>query len=169
MNSVAIAELDPIDAASARRILRHDLLIDGRRVPAVSGRYFETLNPATEAVIARVAAGEAADIDLAVRSARAALHGTWGQMRASDRGQLLLRFAEQIRQHTDELIELESLDAGKPVAAIRRQDLPAVIDTLVYYAGWADKLNGQVVPARPDALTYTVREPVGGQRRDLFQ
>jgi aldehyde dehydrogenase (NAD+) len=56
---------------------------------------------------------------------------------------------------------LESLDSGKPVSAIRRQDLPAVIDTLVYYAGMADKINGQVIPARPDALTYTVREPVG--------
>src|ERR1019366_7820896 len=82
-------------------------------------------------------------------------------MRASDRGQLLLRFAERIRQNSDELIELESLDVGKPVSAIRRQDLPAVLDTLVYYAGWADKINGQVVPARPDALTYTVREPMG--------
>ena len=82
-------------------------------------------------------------------------------MRAAERGPLLLRFAELIRQNQDELIELESLDSGKPVAAIRRQDLPAVLDTLTYYAGWADKINGQVVPARPDALTYTVREPLG--------
>jgi aldehyde dehydrogenase (NAD+) len=56
---------------------------------------------------------------------------------------------------------LESLDAGKPVSAIRRQDLPAVLDTLPYYAGLADKINGQVIPARTDALTYTVREPLG--------
>jgi aldehyde dehydrogenase (NAD+) len=56
---------------------------------------------------------------------------------------------------------LESLDAGKPVSAIRRQDLPAVLDTLTYYAGLADKINGQVIPARTDALTYTVREPLG--------
>jgi aldehyde dehydrogenase (NAD+) len=138
-----------------------DLLIDGKRVPAVSGRYFETLNPATEQVLARVAEADAADIDLAVRSSRAAFEGAWGHMRAADRGHALLRLADLIRQNLDELVELESLDSGKPVSAIRRQDLPAVLDTLAYYAGWADKINGQVIPARPDALTYTVREPLG--------
>jgi aldehyde dehydrogenase (NAD+) len=138
-----------------------DLLIDGKRVPALSGRYFDTLNPATEQVIARVAEADAADIDAAVRSARAAFEGAWGHMRAADRGHALLRLADLIRQNIDELVELESLDSGKPVSAIRRQDLPAVLDTLAYYAGWADKINGQVIPARPDALTYTVREPMG--------
>jgi aldehyde dehydrogenase (NAD+) len=138
-----------------------DLLIDGNRVPALSGRYFDTLNPATEQVIARVAEADAADIDAAVRSARAAFAGAWGHMRAADRGHALLRLADLIRQNIDELVELESLDSGKPISAIRRQDLPAVLDTLAYYAGWADKINGQVIPARPDALTYTVREPMG--------
>jgi aldehyde dehydrogenase (NAD+) len=138
-----------------------DLLIDGKRVPALSGCYFDTLNPATEQVIARVAEADAADIDLAVRSSRAAFEGAWGHMRAADRGHALLRLADLIRQNIDELVELESLDSGKPVSAIRRQDLPAVLDTLAYYAGWADKINGQVIPARPDALTSTVREPMG--------
>jgi aldehyde dehydrogenase (NAD+) len=137
------------------------LLIDGRRVAAQSGRCFNTLNPATERVLARVAEADAADIDLAVASSRRALEGEWGAMRAADRGRLLLRWAELIRQHQEALVELESLDSGKPVSAIRRQDLPAVLDTLTYYAGWADKINGQVIPARTDALTYTVREPVG--------
>jgi aldehyde dehydrogenase (NAD+) len=140
---------------------RELLLIGGRRVPAQSGRYFETLDPANERVIARVAEGDAADIDAAVASARAALEGEWGHMRAADRGRLLLRLAELIRENQDMLVELESLDSGKPVSAIRRQDLPAVLDTLTYYAGWADKINGQVIPARPDALTYTIREPIG--------
>jgi len=139
----------------------HDLLIDGRRTRAVGGRYFETIDPATERVIAKVAEADAADVDAAVRSARAALEGVWGKMRAAERGQLLLRFADAIRKNQEELVELESLDSGKPVAAIRRQDLPAVLDTLTYYAGFADKINGQVIPARPDALTYTVREPIG--------
>jgi aldehyde dehydrogenase (NAD+) len=153
MNSVATL----IDEATALG----DLLIDGKRVPAASGRYFDTFNPATEQLIGRVAAGDAADIDLAVQSARAAFEGPWRQLRASDRGALLLRFARQIGEHADELIELESLDSGKPVSAIRRQDMPAVLDTLTYYAGWADKINGQVVPTRLDALTYTLREPLG--------
>src|SRR5690606_3774744 len=98
---------------------------------------------------------------IAVRSARAAFEGAWGQMRAADRGLVLLRLADLIRENQEELVELESLDSGKPVSAVRRQDLPAVIDTLVYHAGLADKLNGQVIPARTDALTYTVREPMG--------
>ncbi len=166
MNSVAISS-PPIskatwDAAPATRALPvHELLIDGRRVPAASAQYFETLDPATERPIARVAAGEAVDVDAAVRAARSALRGPWGSLRGRDRAELLLRFAAEIRRHADELVALESLDAGKPVSAIRRQDLPAVLDTLTYYAGLADKLNGQLIPARPDALTYTVREPVG--------
>ena len=140
---------------------RADILINGRRLPAQSGRYFETVDPANEEVIAHVAEADAADINAAVTSARQAFEGEWGHMRAADRGAALLRLADLIRQNQDSLIELESLDSGKPVSAIRRQDLPAVLDTLTYYAGWADKINGEVIPARPDALTYTVREPIG--------
>ena len=140
---------------------KQDLLIGGRRVAPLSGRYFETLNPATEQVIALVAEAGVEDVDAAVRSARAAFEGEWGNMKASDRGRLLLKLADLIRQSEDELVALESQDSGKPVSAIRRQDLPAVIDTLTYYAGMADKINGQVIPARTDALTYTVREPLG--------
>jgi aldehyde dehydrogenase (NAD+) len=137
------------------------LLIGGTRVPALSGRVFETLNPATGRVLARVAEADAADVDAAVRSSRAAFEGPWSALKASDRGALLLKLADAIRRNEDELAQLESLDSGKPLSAIRRQDLPAVIDTLTYYAGMADKINGQVIPARTDALTYTVREPLG--------
>jgi aldehyde dehydrogenase (NAD+) len=151
------------EAAATREVAvdRADLLIGGRRLPARSGRYFETVDPANEQVIARVAEADAADIDAAVASARAAFEGEWGHMRAADRGHALLRLADLIRQNQDSLIALESLDSGKPISAIKRQDLPAVLDTLAYYAGWADKINGEVIPARPDALTYTVREPIG--------
>lgn len=138
-----------------------NLLIGGKRVAARSGRYFETLDPSTGKVIARVAEADAADVDAAVRSSREAFEGEWGQMRASDRGLLLLKLADLIRQSEDKLVNLESLDSGKPVSAIRRQDLPSVIDTLTYYAGMADKINGQVIPARADALTYTIREAMG--------
>jgi aldehyde dehydrogenase (NAD+) len=138
-----------------------NLLIGGKRIPAGSGRYFDTVNPATEEIIGQVAEGDADDVDAAVKSARAALEGAWGRMKGSERGAILLRWAELIRKHQDELVNLESLDSGKPVSAVRRQDMPAVLDTLTYYAGWADKINGQVIPTREDALTYTVREPVG--------
>jgi aldehyde dehydrogenase (NAD+) len=150
-----------MELALKSTVSREDLLIGGRRRPARSGRYFETVDPSTEEVIAQVAEAGAADIEAAARAARAALNGEWGEMRAAERGRILLRLAELIRANQDALVELESLDSGKPVSAIRRQDLPAVLDTLTYYAGWADKINGQLIPARPDALTYTVREPVG--------
>ncbi|QET04554.1 aldehyde dehydrogenase family protein [Cupriavidus pauculus] len=144
----------------------HDLLIDGNRLPpgggtgGTGGTYSTDINPADETPIARVAQGTAEDVDRAVQAARRALKG-WSGMRAAQRGRILYRFADLLEAHADELVALESLDGGKPLAGVRRQDVPAVIDTVRYYAGWCDKINGQVVPTRPDALTYTVREPVG--------
>ena len=141
--------------------LRHyELFIDGKHVAPESGEYSIDIDPATEEPIAEVASGGKADVDKAVSAARAALK-VWGAMRAAERGRILQRAAVLLEQHQEELIEIESLDAGKPLAAVRRQDMAAVIDTLRYYAGWCDKITGQVIPARPDALTYTVREPVG--------
>jgi aldehyde dehydrogenase (NAD+) len=137
------------------------LLIDGVRVPSVSGRTFKSLNPATEQAIATIAEGSEADVDLAVAAARRAFEGPWRNMRASERGHILMRWADLLNKHAAEIAELESLDAGKPISAVLRQDFPAAIDTLTYYAGWADKIGGDVVNARNDALTYTVREPVG--------
>jgi aldehyde dehydrogenase (NAD+) len=148
--------------APGRLAVRDELLlIDGARVPAISGRTFKSLNPATEEVIATIAEGGEADVDRAVAAARRAFEGPWRTMRAAERGHILLKWAELLKQHADEIVELESLDAGKPIAAVLRQDFPAAIDTLIYYAGWADKISGDVVSTRDDALTYTVREPVG--------
>ncbi|CAB3764924.1 aldehyde dehydrogenase family protein [Paraburkholderia humisilvae] len=139
---------------------RHDLLIDGERVPPGSGEYSVDIDPATEQPIAQVARGDATDVDAAVRAARAALT-VWNRIRAGERGRILMRFADLLRANEQQIAGLESLDAGKPISSALRQDVPAAIDTLAYYAGWCDKINGQVVPVRPDALTYTVREPVG--------
>jgi aldehyde dehydrogenase (NAD+) len=137
------------------------LLIDGRRVPAETGRTFKSLNPANGQVIATIAEGGEADVEIAVAAARRAFEGPWRTMRASERGQILMRWADLLKRNAEEIIELESIDAGKPIAATMRQDFPAAIDTLIYYAGWADKISGDVVPVRDDALTYTMREPVG--------
>ncbi len=142
-------------------VLRKQLLIDGRHVESVSGRTFNTLNPATGQVIATISEGNEADVERAVAAARRAFEGVWSTMRPAERGHILFRLAELMKQHGNELAELESRDAGKPIAAVLRQDLPAAIDTLTYYAGWADKIHGDTVPTRSDALTYTVREPVG--------
>jgi aldehyde dehydrogenase (NAD+) len=137
------------------------LLIDGARVRSASGRTFKSLDPSTEQVTATIAEGNEADVDRAVAAARRAFEGPWRTMRAAERGHILLKWAELLKAHADEIVALESLDAGKPIAGVARQDFPAAIDTLIYYAGWADKISGDVVSTRDDALTYTVREPVG--------
>jgi aldehyde dehydrogenase (NAD+) len=160
MMSVAY-DFTPETAAAEFLRKPHQLLIDGKRVPSSSGRTFKSLNPATEEVIATIAEGNEADVDRAVAAARRAFEGPWRTMRAAERGHLLLKWAELLKRHADEIVEIESLDGGKPVSATLRQDFPAAIDTLTYYAGWADKITGDVVPTRDDALTYTVREPVG--------
>ncbi len=144
------------------RIPQTKLLIDGKWVDAQSGKTFETRNPATEEVIARVAEADAADTALAVKAARAALEeGPWGKMRAADRARIMVRFAQTIREHQEEIVALESLDGGKPISSVRRQDFPAMLDCIEYYSGWPDKITGDVVPVRTDALTYVARVPVG--------
>ncbi len=143
--------------ASAHKLM----LIDGKLVESASGKTFKSLNPATEEVIATVAEGGEEDVNRAVAAARRAFEGPWRTMRAAERGHILLKWAELLKQHSDEIAGLESLDAGKPISGVLRQDLPAAIDTLTYYAGWTDKILGEVVPTRDDALTYTMREPVG--------
>src|ERR1700748_10454 len=137
------------------------LLIDGRRVPSASGRTFKSLNPATETVIATIAEGNEIDVDRAVAAARRAFEGPWRTMRAAERGHILLKWAELLKKHADEIVEIESLDGGKPIAATLRQDFPAAVDTLAYYAGWAEKTGGDVPSPRDDALPSRVREPVG--------
>ncbi len=141
-------------------ISQHELLIDGKYIKPNNGQYSTILNPATEEIMAKVAQGDEQDVNKAVTAARAALK-VWNKMRAADRAQILYRLADLMEEHQEELILLETLNAGKPIASVRRQDMPAAIDTMRYYAGWCDKIIGQVIPARPDALTYTVREPVG--------
>ncbi|MBU3745999.1 MAG: aldehyde dehydrogenase family protein, partial [Burkholderiaceae bacterium] len=139
-----------------------ELLIDGRWEASANGLRFDSVDPATGQVITSVARGQATDVDRAVGAARRALERkTWRLMSGAQRGRLLYRLAELLEQDRETMVQLESMDAGKPLAATRRQDLPAAIDCLRYYAGWADKLEGQVVSARSDALTYVLREAVG--------
>ncbi|OJW10928.1 MAG: betaine-aldehyde dehydrogenase [Planctomycetales bacterium 71-10] len=138
------------------------LLIDGKFRDGVEGKTFATVNPATEEVIANVAEGTAADVDLAVKAARKAFDsGPWAKMDARDRGRLLYRLADLIEANVDDLAALETLDNGKPLKEARHGDLPLVIDCLRYYAGWADKLTGDTIPVRGDYFCYSKREPVG--------
>ncbi|HEX8805872.1 MAG TPA: aldehyde dehydrogenase family protein, partial [Candidatus Aquilonibacter sp.] len=144
------------------RLPQTKLLIDGKWVDAISGKTFATNNPATEDVIADVAQADADDAALAVKAARKALEeGPWGKIRAAERARIMNKFADLIRARQDEIVALESLDGGKPISSVRRQDYPAMLDCIEYYAGWPDKITGDVVPVRPDALTYIARVPVG--------
>src|SRR6204780_700864 len=144
------------------------LLIDGKWVPAVSGKTFEVKNPATGATIARAAEGDKADIDAAVRAARRALEsGPWPAMTPSERGKLVWKIGDLISKHTDELAGLESLDNGKPVAVARGADVPLAADMFQYMAGWCTKIEGKTIPLSvlytPGAQyhSYTRPEPIG--------
>ncbi len=146
----------------APQVRQTKILIDGHWRDAVSGKTFETLNPATEEKIADIAEGDAEDVNLAVKAARKAFEtGDWPKMDARDRGRLLNRLADLVEQNLEEMAALETLDNGKPIRDSRAADLPLVIDCLRYYAGWADKLHGDTIPVRGDFFTYTRREPVG--------
>jgi aldehyde dehydrogenase (NAD+) len=137
------------------------LYIGGQWAPPHSGRMIASLDPSTEEVWAEVAEADADDIDRAVEAARAAMNGPWGRtLTASQRGVLMLKLATLIRRDAQLLAEVESRDNGKPL----RDTLGEVnraADWIIYFAGAADKILGEQIPFRPDALAYTRREPVG--------
>ena len=147
---------------TSARISATKLLINNRWVNSKSGKTFPTINPATGEEICQVAEADAADVEEAVRAARAAFQrGAWHKMAASERGRLLNKLADLIEKHADELAQLESLDNGKPVAVARAADLPLTIACYRYYAGWADKVQGKTIPIDGDYFCYTRLEPVG--------
>src|SRR4051794_13710544 len=144
------------------KVADQKMLIGGKWVGSVSGKTFETVNPATGEVICRVAEGDKADIDLAVKAARQAFEsGPWSRMNARDRGRLLNKLADAIESHKDELAALESLDNGKPINDALAADLPPPPQCSRYYAGWADKIHGQTIPVDGNFFTYPRHEPVG--------
>src|SRR5579859_2761850 len=104
------------------------ILINNQWVDSVSGKTFQTINPATGEAIAQVAEADAADVDLAVKAARKAFHSKapWRRLSASERGKLIHRLADLIEQNIDELAMLEALDNGKPAHVARTADLPLV-------------------------------------------
>jgi gamma-glutamyl-gamma-aminobutyraldehyde dehydrogenase len=141
---------------------RTQAFIDGAFRDAASGGTFATENPATGEVIAQVAAGDAADIDAAVRAARGAFEdGRWSRRAPAERKQVLLRFAELLEANLEELATLDALEAGKPITDCREVDLPDTVKTFRWYAEAIDKVFDAVAPTGPDALGLIVREPIG--------
>ncbi len=140
--------------------MQTDLVIAGRAVPAASGQRFATLDPATEEPIAEVARGNAADVDAAVRSAHDAFRGDWSRVTPAARGRMLLRLADLVAAHKDELAALETADVGKPLKEAKG-DVDGVVATLIYNAGAADKIEGATIPLGPEVVDFTLMEPLG--------
>ena len=120
---------------------RYPLFINGKFVAPRSGKYFDSINPATEETLAEIAEANSRDVDLAVKSARRAYHKVWGKMSGRERGKYLYRIARLIQEKSRELAVLESMDGGKTIKESRDIDLPLVAAHFFYYAGWADKLE----------------------------
>jgi len=128
---------------SVRPQIREDygLFIDGRWTPPESGSYFETVNPANETVLARVAQAGQADVDRAVRAARKAYDKYWRKLKSADRAKYIYRIARAITERSRDLAVLETMDGGKPIKESRDFDIPMSAAHFFYYAGWADKLE----------------------------
>ncbi|XP_051203767.1 aldehyde dehydrogenase family 2 member B7, mitochondrial [Lolium perenne] len=138
------------------------LLINGKFVDAASGKTFPTLDPRTGEVIARVAEGDAEDIDRAVAAARKAFdEGPWPRMTAYERSRILLRFADLIDKHNDDIAALETWDNGKPYEQAAKIEVPMVSRLMRYYAGWVDKIHGLIVPADGPHHVQVLHEPIG--------
>src|SRR6516162_6164592 len=135
----------------ARRLeFRTQAFIDGRYVDAASGATFDSINPATGKLLARVAAGDAEDINRAVISARAVFRkGSWASLAPAKRKKILLRFADLIREHTEELALLETLNMGKPIIDSLKSDVPGAARCIQWYAEAIDKVYDQVAPPAP--------------------
>jgi aldehyde dehydrogenase (NAD+) len=131
---------------------RYGLFINGEFVAPEKGRYFDTVNPATEEQLSRVAEAGSADVDKAVKAAREAYRKTWSRMKPAERGKYIYRIARIIQERAREFSVIESLDGGKPIRESRDIDVPLAAAHFFYYAGWADKLEYAFPGAKPKAL-----------------
>src|SRR5437764_4317616 len=166
MGTISVAQVDPRVVSFLEKPRK--MLINGNWVDAVSGKTFPSYDPSTGEVLATIAEGDRADIDLAVKAARKAFDtGPWRKMSASERGRLIWKLADLIEAHAEEFAYLESLDNGKPLTVARAADVPLAVDLFRYMAGWTTKIEGNTIPLSvpytPGAkyLSYTLREPVG--------
>jgi acyl-CoA reductase-like NAD-dependent aldehyde dehydrogenase len=138
------------------------LFIDGKFADPLEGGTIPVLNPATGAKICDAPAASAADVDLAVKAARRALEaGPWAKMNPSARGKLIRVFAELLWERREEFALIESMNNGKTFREAVRGDVAPGSSTLSYYADWANKLTGEVLPVDGSFLTYVLREPIG--------
>jgi NAD-dependent aldehyde dehydrogenases len=143
-------------------VKKYQLFIDGKWVDAISGKTFESVNPGSGEVHAIVAEAGVDDVNRAVRAARKAFEsGPWTKMTPSDRGRLLYKVAQKMWEKADFLAEVESQDNGLPISDTKSIAIPATIDVLEFYAGLANKVQGETLASPNNRFNYTLREPLG--------
>lgn len=149
-------------AIAADLDLPQQAFIDGRFRPAISGKTFDSINPATGEVIASIADCAAEDVDFAVEKARDAFEdGRWSRLHPSARKEVLIRLTKLMRRNARELAVMESLDSGKTIYDCETVDVPETINCLTWHAELIDKIYDQVAPASDNHIAMVVREPVG--------
>ena len=149
-------------AVAKRLSLQTQAYIDGVFRPALSGEVFPSINPATGEVLAEVAACGRADVDVAVQAAKQAFEdGRWSKLHPGERKAALLRLAQLMEEHQQELAVLESLDSGKPVCECAAVDVPETIKTLRWHAELIDKIYDTTAPAGPNVVALVTREAIG--------
>nr|AWA82041.1 aldehyde dehydrogenase family 2 member B7 [Vernicia fordii] len=157
--AAAAAEVPIVPSISVNHT---QLLINGQFVDAASGKTFPTLDPRTGEVITNVAEGDVEDINRAVSAARKAFdEGPWPKMTAYERSRIMLRFADLVDKHNDEIAALETWDNGKPYEQSAKVEVPMFTRLFRYYAGWADKIHGLTIPADGEYHVHTLHEPIG--------
>ena len=151
-----------VEAALKQVTIRHEAFINGQFQPAISGATMPSRSPINGAHLADVSACNGDDIDLAVKASRAAFEaGTWRDQSPNERRSKMLALADLMESHAEELALLETLDLGKPISNTRNVDIPLAIRTVRYYAEAIDKINDEIGPSGPDAVSMIVREPLG--------
>ncbi len=153
--------LQPVlDPHRLARDMSGKMLIDGGMVPSVSGRTFPIVNPATLETIGAAADGDAADVDAAVKAAAKAQRA-WAKLAARERGRLVGDCGRLLNDHVEELAKLITLETGKAIRTESRVEAGVFADILTFYGGLGSELKGESVPFKTDALTITLRQPIG--------
>ena len=142
----------PESTAHIKLKKKYDLFIDGKFVKPKSGKYFKTINPTTEEVLAEVAEAGQEDVDLAVKSARKAYNEVWSKLSGKERSKYIYRIARLMQERAREFAVIEALDGGKPIREARDIDIPLAAAHFFYYAGWADKLEYAFPNRKPKSL-----------------
>src|SRR5882724_6977461 len=158
----AALSIDTVKDQASRLTFRNQAFINGKYVPAASGKTFDCINPATGKAITQIAEGDKEDVDRAVKAARAAFDkGSWSRMAPTARKKILMKFAELIEKHTTELALLETMDMGKPIRDSSRIDIPLAAQAIGWYAEAIDKIYDEIAPTGREAVSLIRREPVG--------